>query len=96
MILNLLSIIIMNKIPSVLWTWLQGFNHLQLTSDNNLQTYSQCQPQNSFKTTHKPTNYILQLMNFHIFFSFTFLPLIEYADKNSQNEKFVHCIFEIL
>ena len=35
-------------------------------------------------------------MNFHIFFSFTFLPLIEYADKNSQNEKFVHCIFEIL
>lgn len=82
MILNFLWIII-NKIASVLWTWLQGFNHLQLTSDNNLQTCSQCQPQNSFKTTHKPTNYIVQLMN-SLFFSVTFLPLIVCRDKNSQ------------
>ena len=94
MILNFLWIII-NKIASVLWTWLQGFNHLQLTSDTNLQTFSQCQPQNSFKTTHKPTNYILQLMN-SLFFSVTFLPLIVCRDKNSQNEEFVHCICKIL
>ena len=26
-------------------------------------------------------------MNFHIFFSFTFLPLIEDRDKNSQNDE---------